>query len=310
MKILKSLFGKNKTGEPIQTEQKESVYDKPKKLTKVKEKEFFKLVMDEEVDYSERIKQMLQEFPLLANSTVSGMKKGIDGFSSLMLAIRFYNFDVAKVLIQQGADVNFIDSSGVRQNHSPIFFDFMEMMRNIIEEENFNAVENGFKLWDLLDSNGLDYTIKSIVNDGVNRSNNFIEAYIRLIGAKYGNNHLVHNETTYAPPNPMVNIYRLSTESKNKKKESCYTLMAQRIIENINIDLLKEVDANQFRSWSSAILPFYIENGFVDNYSLLVVNKLSKEKYGFNLKNIDDINYLTTTIDKNINHFTNNEYGL
>jgi hypothetical protein len=253
----------------------------PKKLTKTKEQEFFKLVKDEEVDYSESIIEMLSEYPALANSSVSGMAKGIDGFSSLMLSIRFNNFEVAKILVRNGANVNFIDSSDVRMNHYPIFFDFILIMRDLIECKNFDEVKKGFELWDLFDSKGLDYSLKSIANDGVNQPDSIVQAFIRLTGVKYGNKHLVHNETKYDPPNPYVNIFRLSKESQDVQKESYYKQMAERIVENVNKDQLYEVDANRFRSLSGAILPFYIENGFVDKFSLSIVNDLTKEKYGF-----------------------------
>ena len=306
MKILKNIFGKDNVKKPDLVEKAELTSNKTKKLTKTKEREFFKFVKDEEVDYSESIIEMLTEYPDMANSTVSGMAKGIDGFSSLMLAIRFYNFDVAKILVRNGANINFIDASDVRANHSPIFFDFIEIMRDLIEGKNFDEVKKGFELWDLFDSNGLDYSLKSITNDGVNQPDSFVQAYIRLIGVKYGNNHLVHNETKYDPPNPNFNIFRFSNESKDDQKESYYRRMAEKIVDRVNTDQLKEVDANRFRSWSSAILPFYIENGFVDKYSLSIVNELTKKKHSFELKNINDINHLTEKIDKGITRFANN----
>lgn len=306
MKILKKIFGNKDLNKTIQAKTDNSSSSKPKKLTKTKEREFFKLVKDEDLDHSELIADKLIDFPALANSTVSGMAKGIDGFSSLMLAIRFYNFDVAKILVQNGANVNFIDTSDVRQNHFPIFFDFIEMMRDLIEAKNFDEVNKGFELWDIMDSNGLDYSIKSICNDGVNQPDSFVEAYIRLIGVKYGNKHLVHNETKYDPPNPYVNIFIFSKESQDDQKENYYRQMARRIVNRVNMGQLKEIDANRFRWWSSSILPFYIENGFVDSFSLSIVNDLTKEKHGFELQNINDINHLQKNVDKQITRFANN----
>lgn len=277
---------------------------KLKKLTKTKEREFFKLIKDEEFDHSDLISEMLIEYPDLANSTVSGMTKGIDGFSSLMLAIRFYNFDVAKILVRCGANVNFIDSSGVRKNHAPVFFDFIEIMRDLIEVNNIDEIKNGFELWDLMDSHGLDYSLKSIPNDGVNKPDNFVYAFIRLIGAKYNNKHLVHKETTNEAPNKYTSTFRLSTKSQDMQKESSYLRMAEKIVNNVSVEQLREVDANRYRSWSSTILPFFIENGFVDKYSLHIINKLTKKKHGFELKNMHDINHITNNIDKRLTRFT------
>ncbi|RFC55605.1 alpha/beta hydrolase [Brumimicrobium aurantiacum] len=282
---------------------------RPKKLTKKLEREFFKLIIDEEFDYSTKIQEYLIQFPALANSVVTGMSKGIDGFSSLMLAVRFYNFNAAKILVQNGANVNFIDSSDVRERHYPIFIDYIEMMRNLIEGKQPKLIESGFELWDLFDENGLDYSIKSISNDGCNTPDSYIEAFIRLIGVKYKNKHLVHNEYKYDPPNPSINIYRFSNESQDKSKESFYKRMAIRLLEKISVQQLKEVDASNYRSFSSAILPFYIENGYVDNYVLSLVNHLIKKKHGFELKNIKSLeSFKMRSVEIGIERFSTIEY--
>lgn len=309
MRILKKIFRKEEFNKPEKTDFAKPSSNNPKKLTKSLEREFFKLVKDEEIDYSEKITEMVLEYPSLTNATVSGMAKGIDGFSSLMLAIRFYNFDVAKILVQNGANVNFIEATGVRQNHSPVFFDLIEMMRDLIETKNFDEIKKGFELWSIMESKGLDYSLKSTCNDGVNQPDSFVEAFIRLAGAKYGNKHLLHNETKYDPTNLYVGTFRFGNESKDVQKESFYRQMAERIVIKCSIDQLKEIDANRFRYCSSSILPFYIENGFVDNFSLFVVNELTIEKYGFELNNMKDLSYLKGKIDKQIIRFANNGYN-
>jgi len=309
MNILKKIFRKSETEIQKNIEKEILNSNKPKKLTKTKEKEFFKLIIDEEVYQIQKILEFLKEFPTLANSTVSGMRKGMTGLSSLMVAIRFYDFTTAIKLVELGADVNFIDSSDVRLNHHPVFFDLLQMMRDLIEEKDFNAVEDGFKLWNLMDSHGLDYSLKSICNDGVNKPDSYIQAFIRLVGIKYSNTHLVHNETKYAPPNPYISIFKFSSESRDNQKESYYKQMAERIVNKVNIVQLKKIDANKFRSWSSVKVPLYIKNGFVDDFSLSTVNDLTKKKYGFELKNINDINHLTEKINKEITRFANKSYN-
>jgi len=309
MNILKKIFRKSETEIQKNIEKEILNSNKPKKLTKTKEKEFFKLIIDEEVYQIQKILEFLKEFPTLANSTVSGMRKGMTGLSSLMLAIRFYDFTTAIKLVELGADVNFIDSSDVRLNHHPVFFDLLQMMRDLIEEKDFDAVEDGFKLWDLMDSCGLDYSLKSICNDGVNKPDSYIQAFIRLVGIKYSNTHLVHNETKYDPPNPYISIFKFSSESRDNQKESYYKQMAERIVDKVNIVQLKEIDANKFRSWSSIKVPLYIENGFIDDFSLSTVNDLTKKKYGFELKNINDINHLSEKINKEITRFANKSYN-
>ncbi len=153
-------------------------------------------------------------------------------------------------------------------------------------------MQNSYELWDLMESHNLDYCMKSIIHDKVNRPENCIQAFIRLVGAKYKNRHLVHNETRYDPPNPYLNIFRFSEESRDKIMEEGFEKIAIRLIESTPVELIKELDANHYRGLSGAILPFYIENGFVDNFSLTVVNKLVLQKYGFEIKNMYDENYI------------------
>lgn len=290
MNILKNMFGKQKN------EKKEPTtgLHMPNKLTKAKEREFFKLIIDEEINQTETIHLYLKEYPSLCNSVVSGMKKGIDGFSSLMLAIRFYDFNTARMLVEHGANVNFIDSSNVRENNSPVFFDLLQMTRDFIEWEEFQQVEVGFKLWDLMESKGLDYRQKSIVNDGINRSKNCLEAFLSFASIKYGNQHLLE---------PKAGIIKKG--SGNPDKERFYERIVRRLIESVSDIEIKELDANHYRSISGIKRPIYIEHGYVDPYILDITNSLVFEKFGFEIKNIKDESHIRK-LDKEITRFANN----
>jgi hypothetical protein len=293
MKILKNIFGKQKIEKQVPTDKVVSRSNMPNKLTKAKEREFFKLIIDEETNQAETIQLYLKEFPSLCNSVVSGMKKGIDGFSSLMLAIRFYDFNTARMLIKLGANVNFIDSSNVRENHSPVFFDLLQMTRDFIEWEEFQQVEVGFKLWDLMESKGLDYRQKSIVNDGINRSKNCLEAFLSFASIKYGNQHLLE---------PKTGIIKKGIG--NPDKEFFYERIVKRLIESVSDIEIKELDANHYRSISGIKRPIYIEHGYVDPFILDVTNNLVFEKFGFEIKNIKDESHIRK-LDKEITRFAN-----
>src|SRR3989344_3618427 len=126
------------------------------KITKTISKEFFDLIKDEKTDTFDQSMEMLRQYPELANGVVTGMSKGIDGFSSLMLSIRYYNFKFAVELIKAGADVNYIDNSKARQNYYPVFFDLLEMLKNLIEVGKIEDVKVGISVWELMESHGLD----------------------------------------------------------------------------------------------------------------------------------------------------------
>lgn len=291
MKILKNIFGKQKVKKQ---EPSDKVVSRSIKLTKAKEREFFKLIIDEETNQAEKIQLYLNDFPSLCNSVVSRMKKGIDGFSSLMLAIRFYDFNTARKLVELGADVNFIDSSMVREKHSPVFFDLLQMTRDFIEWEEFQQAEIGLKLWDLMEAKGLDYQQKSIVNDGINRSKNCLEAFLSFASIKYGNQHLLEQKTGI-----------IKRGSGNPDKENFYKRIVKRLIERVSEIEIKEIDANHYRSVSGIKRPIYIEHGYVDPFILDVTNNLVFEKFGFEIKNIKDESHIRK-LDKEITRFANN----
>ena len=292
MKILKNIFGKQKI-EQEATDKEVSNSNKTNKLTKAKEREFFKLIIDEKTNQTETIQLYLNEFPSLCNSVVSGMQKGIDGFSSLMLAIRFYDFDTARKLIELGANVNFIDTSNVRENHSPVFFDLLQMTRDLIEWEEYQKVEIGLELWDLMESKGLDYQQKSIVNDGVNLAKNCLEWFLSVACIKYGNQHLVDLQTG-----------TLKEGNGNSNKESYYEKILKLLLNKVSEREVMELNANHYRSISGKTSQIYIEHGFVDPFVLSLANKLVRQKYGTQIENIKDENHIKK-LDKEITRFAN-----
>lgn len=296
MKILKNIFGKQKIEKQEPTDKEVSGSNKPNKLTKAKEREFFKLIIDEETTQSETIQLYLKEFPSLCNSVVSGMQKGIDGFSSLVLAIRFYDFNTARKLVELGANVNFIDSSNVRENHSPVFFDLLQMIRDLIEWEEFQQVEVGLELWNLMESKGLDYQQKSIVNDGVNRAKNCLEWFLSIASIKYGSQHVIDIQTGI-----------LKDGNGNLNKESYYEKILMRLLDKVSESEVMELNANNYRSISGKTRPIYIEHGYVDPFALSVANKLVRQKYGTEIENIKDENYIKK-LDKEITRFANIGY--
>lgn len=273
------------------------------KLTLAKTKDFFKSIKDNR-NHTE-VLAMLREHPELANAIVSKMAKGIDDFSALMLAIRFYNFTVAGELVRSGADVNYMDESPHRYYHHPVFFDLLEMMKDIVEVKKEALFNKGMELWELMESHGLDYSKKSPATD-ISLPENCIEACIRFIGTKYKDKHKVHHTTRYEPPAPYESTYALSEASRDPEKEKLYERMIRNIVLKAKEDLVHEVDADRYRFHSLDKLPFYEKEGYTDNFSLEATNALVKEVYGYELKNYRNVTYIKT-MSAGMTHFADKD---
>lgn len=261
------------------------------KLSLAKTKDFFKSIKDNH-NHTE-VLAMLRDHPELANAIVSKMAKGIDNFSALMLAIRFHNFAIAGELVRAGADVNYMDESPHRYYHNPVFFDLLEMMKDIVETKNQDLFEKGMKLWELMETHGLDYSKKSPATN-ISPPENCIEACIRLIGTKYKDKHRVHHTTRYEPPAPYESTYALSEASRDPEKEKLYERMIRNIVLKAKEDVVNEVDADRYRFYSLDKLPFYEKEGYTDNFSLEATNALVKETYGYELRNYHNLTYIKT----------------
>ncbi|NOQ71710.1 MAG: hypothetical protein GQ574_06910 [Crocinitomix sp.] len=281
------------------------------KLTKKKTKEFVNLVKDYKNSDIQKLSQYLTDCPELINLKIDKMAKGIDGFSPLMLAIRYLNFEFAKLLINKGANVNYIDESPVRDHHFPVFFDLIEIMRLIVESNNTSVerIEELFSeslsVWQEMEKNDLDYNLTTPETD-IRKPENCLNAAIRLIGAsgKYGNKHHLHEESTYTPTDGNKTILRISHESKNQLKEKMYKSILQKIIDKVDFDIIKSVDCSKHRFSSLFLNSFYEENGFIDSYALETSNELIRNKFNFDLNNYRGKEALKS-LDENIERFAN-----
>lgn len=280
------------------------------KLTKKKTNEFVKLVKDYKNTEQKELEQYLVEHPELVNLNIQGMAKGIDGFSSLMLAIRYLNFEFAETLVKSGAEVNYIDESPDRYYHFPLFFDLIEMMKIIIESENTSLerkkalFEKALSLWSLMESKGLDYSLTAPKTE-ITNPENCLSAAIRRISAGYGKNHRLHRESFYNPPELSRVEYRLSDESRDREKERMYKEILEKIICSVDEKIIDSVDCSDHRSCSLEVLPFFEENGFVDSFSLDAANDLVKMKFGKDLPNYRG-NKALKSLGEKIKRFANN----
>ncbi len=259
------------------------------KLTKTKTKEFFKLIKNENIDTYDECVAMLNDYPELTNEIVSGMSKGTDGCSSLMLAVNYHKFKFALELIKNGADVNFIDNSPHRTDYCPIFICLLERLRNCIVFENTISIAEGIKVWELMESNGLDYSLKSIVTDGINKPENCIEAYIRFVTVGYEYKHKIHEEIK---KDPYFLTYQYSEQSREISKEKLYESIMEKLVSCIDEELFMEIDANKHRNSGNLYKIEHEKFIIIDYFSVEIANKYLSKKFGRSIKNIDDNTFI------------------
>jgi hypothetical protein len=248
-------------------------------MTKKTAKEFVKLIMNMEVDTFDKTKEMLLQNPELVNYIISGMAKGIDGFSSLQLSIRFFDFKFARVLIEAGADVNYMDDSPVRYYHYPLFFDLLEMLKHLVEIKDSVSIKEGMEVWACMEIHGLDYSKKSSKTQ-ISNAQNCFEAFMRN-SMVYANKHKLHFDKE-------KNTYELSELSRDLQKEEMYTSIFKRLLDKMDEESIKNIDANRYRFNHSVIRRANEDVEMIDYWGLEMANECIRKKYSFSIKNYDD----------------------
>jgi ankyrin repeat protein len=89
-------------------------------MTKKDIKTFFKAIADSDLNKVSELLNSDKEYLKICN--VAPPKKD-DGQSGLQVAFKTGNFDIAKLLIEQGADTNFIETSEINEWTAPVLHD-------------------------------------------------------------------------------------------------------------------------------------------------------------------------------------------
>lgn len=89
-------------------------------MTKKELKTFFKAISDGDLT---RVTQLLDEKPEFLNACNIAPPKKDDGQSGLQLAFKTSRFEITKLLIERGADVNFQERSTINEWTAPVLHD-------------------------------------------------------------------------------------------------------------------------------------------------------------------------------------------
>jgi Ankyrin repeat. len=71
----------------------------------------------------EKVKTLIERKPELVNCVAKQPPKKDDGQSPLQVAFKTGNFDIADYLVDQGANVNFIEAESINEWKAPVIHD-------------------------------------------------------------------------------------------------------------------------------------------------------------------------------------------
>jgi hypothetical protein len=118
-------------------------------MTKKDIKTFFKAITDSDLNKVSELVNFDKEY--LAVCNVSPPKKD-DGQSGLQVAFKTGNFEIAKLLIEQGAEVNFIEKSEVNEWTAPVLHDSIRatIFNSHTLQKDTNKFDKAFSLLQLM----------------------------------------------------------------------------------------------------------------------------------------------------------------
>jgi ankyrin repeat protein len=118
-------------------------------MTKKDIKTFFKAITDSDFNKVAELLNSDKEYLTVCN--VAPSKKD-DGQSGLQVAFKTGNFDIAKLLIEQGADVNFIETSEVNEWTAPVLHDSIRatIFNSYTVQKDISKFDKAFSLLELM----------------------------------------------------------------------------------------------------------------------------------------------------------------
>lgn len=112
-------------------------------------KAFFKAIADSDIN---KVSELVNSNKVyLAVCNVAPPKKD-DGQSSLQVAFKTGNFDIAKLLIEQGADINFMETSKLNEWTAPVLHDSIKaaIFNSFTVQKDTSKFDKAFSLLQLM----------------------------------------------------------------------------------------------------------------------------------------------------------------
>ncbi len=229
-------------------------------------KVFFKAIRQYDYD---KVKNYLDKKAELANCVAKTPPKKDDGLSPLQVAFKIDALDIAGLLINKGADINYIDNSEIHKLNMPVFHDFLRaFVANLDEdEETYFAYKKMFR---------------NLIVRGVDifKCNSFgSSSLVALINATdnlYDYNHKLYYDTKQTK-------YVLGDKRRDSLLESrikeVYDLFLDEYLKKEKV----EIDINKYSRNTGIYEEFKI-----DKFSMELLNSLLIKKQGSGLKNFEN----------------------
>jgi len=118
-------------------------------MTKKDIKAFFKAISDSDITKISELINSDKEYLTVCN--VAPPKKD-DGQSGLQVALKTGNFDIAKLLIDQGADINFMETSAINEWTAPVLHDCIRatIFNSYTLQKDTSKFDKAFSLLELM----------------------------------------------------------------------------------------------------------------------------------------------------------------
>ncbi|MCL5130540.1 ankyrin repeat domain-containing protein [Algibacter sp. L4_22] len=229
-------------------------------------KAFFKAIRDRDL---EKVRGYLIKSPELVNSTAKQPPKKDDGQSPLQVAFKTDNLEIARLLIENNADINFIESSDINSLNTPVFHDFIKaLVHNTNESEiDFQSYIEMFKY---LINKGVDFTKKD------SYENNSLDRLIMDTDNLYQFDHKLNWDSKSGKYIESKKGKNINTE---KRLISIYEIFIQQFLKDSEID----IDVNEYSRDTGIYDEFKI-----DTFSIEILNRLLIEKTGKGLRNFEN----------------------
>ena len=216
----------------------------------------------------ETVLQMIQKNHDLVNSVAKQPPKKDDGLSPLMVALKTGNLTIAKLLIESGANVNYIDKSEINNWNIPVFNEYLIGLAchclDIISDIEFT---NYLAFMDDLIKAGVDLNLKESVTKFTP-----LERLVRDTSNHYGRRHKLSYDR-------ILQETTLNENDRNVIMENRIELIFRKFLDYYPQNLATNYSLNNEEGYCILRSSEIYKNFKIDYFALEILNQLLVEKY-------------------------------
>ena len=229
-------------------------------------KVFFKAIRQYDYD---KVKNYLDKKPELSNCIAKQPPKKDDGQSALQIAFKTDNLEIADLLIERNADINYIDNSEINGWNIPVFHDFIIAITCNLNESNEIYLSYMSMLKNLI-SKKIDFYICD--SSGKNSFNCLIKETDSLYGYQ-------HKRCWDTKQGKYILSKKQKDQNLEKRLKEVYSLFLDEYLK-------KETIAEGIKNYSTTT---HFDKEFkIYTFSMELLNELLIEKQGSGLINFEN----------------------